>query len=96
MAMLTDDEYKDFEAQIKLQEKVFLAFSRIFQKFSGVYWLFCGRVKFYRLLVKQESGDQNKDSEKLKEKVDEDGTGTFYSNRGRLLKTGENVTNRYY
>ena len=22
MAMLTDDEYKDFEAQIKLQEKV--------------------------------------------------------------------------
>jgi len=39
MAMLTDDEYKDFEAQIKLQ---------------------------------QESGEQN--SEKLKEKVDEDGT----------------------
>ena len=39
MAMLTDDEYKDFEAQIKLQEKVFLAFSRIFQKFSAVYWL---------------------------------------------------------
>lgn len=37
--MLTDDEYKDFEAQIKLQ---------------------------------QESGEQN--SEKLKEKVDEDGT----------------------
>ena len=30
-------------------------------------------------MVKQESGDQNKDSEKLKEKVDEDGTGTFYS-----------------
>ena len=75
MAMLTDDEYKDFEAQIKLQEKVFLAISRIFLKFSGVYWLFCG------LLVKQESGDQNKDSEKLKEKVDEDGTGTFYSKR---------------
>ena len=39
MAMLTDDEYKDFEAQIKLQEKVFLAISRIFQKFSGVYSL---------------------------------------------------------
>ena len=39
MAMLTDDEYKDFEAQIKLQEKVFLAISRIFQKFSGVYWV---------------------------------------------------------
>ena len=37
--MLTDDEYKDFEAQIKLQEKVFLAISRIFQKFSGVYSL---------------------------------------------------------
>ena len=29
MAMLTDDEYKDLEAQIKLQEKVFLGFTRI-------------------------------------------------------------------
>ena len=33
MAMLTDDEYKDFEAQIKLQEKVltsnFLEFTAV-------------------------------------------------------------------
>ena len=43
---------------------------------------------FYWLLVKQESGDQNKDSEKLKEKVDEDGTGTFYS---KLLAAGTTI-----
>ena len=34
MAMLTDDEYKDFEAQIKLQEKVIIRFSRIFQNYD--------------------------------------------------------------
>ena len=32
MAMLTDDEYKDFEAQIKLQEKVF----EFFRTFYGL------------------------------------------------------------
>ena len=80
MAMLTDDEYKDFEAQIKLQEKVFLAFSRIFlRRLLAILWPYVVELNFYWLLVKQESGDQNKDSEKLKEKVDEDGTGTFYS-----------------
>ena len=76
MAMLTDDEYKDFEAQIKLQEKVYVEFFRISPASMGYFVV---KLNGYWLFVKQESGGQNKDSEKLKEKVDEDGTGTFYS-----------------
>ena len=37
MAMLTDDEYKDFEAQIKLQEKV-ISFLTNFLEFH-IFWL---------------------------------------------------------
>ena len=77
MAMLTDDEYKDFEAQIKLQEKVF-EFFRTFYGFSIYRNCFDRQVSTFKTFEKQESGEQN--SEKLKEKVDEDGTGTFYSN----------------
>ena len=85
MAMLTDDEYKDFEAQIKLQEKVFeffrtfygLSIPNLIKKWSN---FFDRQVSIFKTFEKQESGEQNNDSEKLKEKVDEDGTGTFYSN----------------